>query len=220
MAMYHYLFSAFVKCWRSFLSNGDRVLWIVMSKEAEQVCLLHILAAAATQTIEWETEKGQSVLPTGICNLCCWIERWLCGKRVNELRMNRHQPLAQAHVLEHVVVLRLLRYWENSAAKRSVAGTRCKDWGAPWDPAAEQHSLSWSFFQCWSNCWLEYPQDEHVCGQSLLGYCWRIQQCPGRLFLSSLCTVGSIIWHNSLHACTFLTPAFVTFFFFSSTCIL
>lgn len=41
------------------------------------------------------------------------------------------------------------------------------------------------FFHSTSNCWLECPLNECVCGQPLMQQCWRIQQCPGRCFLSS-----------------------------------
>lgn len=51
IAMYN-IFFAFVKYWRRSLSNGDHVLWTVMSKKDEQVCLSHIVAAAAALTPE------------------------------------------------------------------------------------------------------------------------------------------------------------------------
>lgn len=66
IAMYNNLFFTFVKYWRRSLSSGDHVLWTVMSKKDEEVCLLHIVAAAAAMTTGWEMEKEKSVLPTGI----------------------------------------------------------------------------------------------------------------------------------------------------------
>lgn len=152
-------------------------------------------------------EREKSVLPTSICDLCGWIEWWLYEKQVNELRVKWHQQLAQVHMPEHVVVLCLWYYWENSAANCSVAGTCCKDWGLSWDPAAA-HSTERSFFQRSSNCWLENPKDGYVWGQPFMWWRWRMQKCPGRFFLSSLFTTGSIIcmiphtpvllWHQHL----------------------
>lgn len=148
--------------------------------------------------------REKSVQPAGICNLCCWTELWLWGRRLINWGRNGRVKLPQAHIWS--MLLCCLRKFN---FKVSAVLHYLKDWC----PGILQRIIECGPLSSKAQIFPGLNTLKiNVCvdSDSII----MLKQCPGIKFLSFCSTTGGIIWHDSLHACTVLWPAFITWLLF------
>lgn len=186
--MYNNLFSAFIKYWRKFISSGHHALWISMSKNDEQVCILHIVTASATQSIEGETKRNLCYLQVFVTSVA-ELNYDSMGKKVNELRMKWQLP--QAHIWSMLLCYVSCISEKIQQHSAVLLQQYLRDWWASWDLAADHRAWA-SFLQCSSSSWLEYPQNECMCEQWLMNIAEGYSNVQAEIF----CPFAAPQWYN------------------------